>query len=551
MVKNKPYMKGKKIYILLASALIILFSAFKKDYFEVSKQLDIFTTLFKEISIYYVDDTNPDELMNTAIVSMLKTLDPYTNFYNENETESFKINVSGEYAGIGVSIAKIDEDIVITEIYDGFSADRAKLRIGDVILQIDDVVMDVNKPQKLISDVLKGSVGSELTLKIKRAGVNKTINVVLKREKVKIKAVPYYAILSDNVGYIYLSSFSKKAHEEVSNAFDSLKAKGMKSLIFDLRGNPGGLLLQAVDIVNLFVDEKTLVVETKGKIKDWNKKHFTKFQPKDKNIPIVVLTDNNSASASEIVAGTLQDLDRAVIMGARTFGKGLVQQPRELIYGTQLKLTIAKYYIPSGRCIQARDYFHKNADGTAKTIPDSLRHKFTTKAGRTVFDGAGIEPDVLLYDEYTSKIIQSIEKQKMFFKYAIDFSNSNDSVNINNFELDDKKLYDFKKYLDNDNFVYESELNKKLTEIEAISKENNIYPKLEATINNLKAEIKKQGDNAFEKNKKLIRKILQINIVNNQYHGKEKFTYKTLADKWIIEAKSILINNKKYNEILN
>jgi len=542
--------KKYRIYLIIVATTLILFSGFRKDYFEVSKQLDIFATLFKELNIYYVDDTDPDELINEAINSMLETLDPYTTFMTEDEAEDFQVHTSGEYAGIGASIRKINEEVVIIQIYEGYSADKAGLKAGDVILQIDNIKM-TSKNTAEVSHVLKGSVSSDISVLIKRPGVKNTITIKLKREKIRVKSVPYYGFINNDVGYITLNSFSKKASSDISSAFDELKHSGMKYLILDLRNNPGGLLSQAVNVSNIFLPKKTFIVETKGRIKDWNRKYYTNRKAKDTDIPIVVLTNYGTASASEIVAGAFQDLDRAVIMGNRTFGKGLVQQPRSLSYGTQLKITIAKYYIPSGRSIQARDYFHRNKDGSAKTIPDSLRHIFNTKGGRIVFDGAGIEPDIKFTDNDISDFTTSMIKNNLIFNYSVLFSNSNSSkVDINKFIISDEELIDFKKYIDSEGFVFESKLENKLNELKILADEENLLSELENSISKLELRIKEENTNAFNRNKKQIKKLLELSIINNEYYERGRYLYSIKNDELILKASNLLQDQNKYKELL-
>ncbi|MCK5907574.1 MAG: S41 family peptidase [Flavobacteriales bacterium] len=545
-------MKSKinKIYIFIAALAFVVFSSFRTDYFEISKQLDIFATLFKELNIYYVDDTDPDELMHEAIKSMLATLDPYTTFMTEDEAENFQIHTLGEYAGIGASIRVINKKIVVAQVYEGFAADKAGIKAGDVFVEIDGKkINDQNSSE--ISSTLKGSVNSQVEIMYKRIGNDKPITVRFPREKIIVKAVPFSVMVNEKVGYISLNSFSRKASKEVATAFTDLKSEGMQYLIFDLRGNPGGLLSQAVEISGLFLPRKTFVVETKGKIQEWNKKYTTKHRPKDTKIPIVVLTDFGTASASEIVAGSLQDLDRAVIMGSRTYGKGLVQQPRSLSYGTKLKITIAKYYTPSGRCIQSKDYFHKDENGNPIVTPDSLRTKFTTKGGRTVFDGAGIEPDVKIEDEELSNLIVSLIDQNILFNYSVEYCNKTEGkVELSSFEISEKDLEDFESYTNNKNFVYETELSNKLSEFKDIAVKENMIPELGKTISQLEEKLKKGNHNKFKNNSDNIKKILELSIINNDYHQRGRYMYNIKNDELIIKATNLLQDEITYKELL-
>ncbi len=542
--------KSNKIYIIVAAIAFVVFSGFRTDYFEISKQLDIFATLFKELNIYYVDDTDPDELMHEAINSMLATLDPYTTFMTEDEAEGFQIHTLGEYAGIGASIRLIDNEIVIAQVYEGFAAEKAGIRSGDILLEIDGKKIN-NQNSSEISSTLKGSVNSQVEIKYKRIGVKNPITVKFSREKIIVNAVPFSGMINQEVGYITLNSFSRKATKEVSLAFDNLKSEGMKYLVFDLRGNPGGLLSQAVEISGLFLPRKTFVVETKGKIKEWNKKYVTKHRPKDTDIPIVILTDFGTASASEIVAGALQDLDRAVIMGSRTFGKGLVQQPRSLSYGTKLKITIAKYYTPSGRCIQSKDYFHKDKNGRPNVIPDSLRTEFSTRGGRVVFDGAGIEPDIKVEDEELSSFVISMINQNLLFQYSVEYCNkTEEKIDLANFEILEKDLNDFEKYINNKNFVNETKLTDKLTEFKELAVKEKMISKLGKTITDLEEKLKKGNHEMFANDSNIIKKILELSVINNDHHEKGRYLYNIKNDKLIIQASNFLQNKSKYNELL-
>lgn len=542
--------KSNKIYIIVAAIAFIVFSGFRTDYFEISKQLDIFATLFKELNIYYVDDTDPDELMHEAITSMLSTLDPYTTFMTEDEAEGFQIHTLGEYAGIGASIRLIDKKVVIAEVYQGFAADKAGIKAGDILLEIDGKKI-TNQNSSEISSTLKGSVNSKVEIKYKRLGVDNPITVSFSREKIIVSAVPFSGMINNEVGYISLNSFSRKASDEVASAFDNLKSKGMKYLVFDLRGNPGGLLSQAVEISGLFLPRKTFVVETRGKIKEWNKKYVTKHRPKDVEIPIVILTDFGTASASEIVAGALQDLDRAVIMGNRTFGKGLVQQPRSLSYGTKLKITIAKYYTPSGRCIQAKDYFHKDNNGNPNVIPDSLRNEFSTAGGRVVFDGAGIEPDIKVDEEELSSFVISMIDQSLLFKYSVEYCNKTDGkIDIDNFEISENELLDFEEYINKNNFIFKTDLTSKLLEFKQLAKKEKMIDELDETIQDLENKLEKGTHEVFVNNKDVIKKILEQSIVNNDYYEKGRYRYNMKNDELIIKASNFLQNKSKYNQLL-
>ncbi|MEC7263823.1 MAG: S41 family peptidase, partial [Bacteroidota bacterium] len=352
----------KKIWVpILAVALLVTASSFKSDFFEIAKQIEIFTTLFKELNMNYVDETNPGELMDSAIKNMLDELDPYTRFLNEQDVEAYKINNSGEYSGIGALVRSYESKLVIVEPYKGYAADKAGLKAGDEIIKIGETkVADFDDNA---SELLKGANNTSVEVTFVRQGQTKTATIT--REGVEVDAVPFYDMIDAKTGYIVLSRFNEKASGQTKSAIQDLKGRGAERLVLDLRGNPGGLLSEAINVTNLFVPKGELIVTTKSKVKKFNQEYRTRNQPEDENIPLVVLVDGKSASASEIVSGGLQDLDRAVIIGARSFGKGLVQRPLKLTYGTQLKVTISRYYTPSGRCIQALDYWHRDAEGNA------------------------------------------------------------------------------------------------------------------------------------------------------------------------------------------
>jgi carboxyl-terminal processing protease len=374
----------KKLMIpVLIISIFLTGTAFKSDFFEVAKQIEIFTTMFKELNMNYVDETNPGDLMDTAIKSMLNDLDPYTNFMNEQDIEAARINNTGDYTGIGASVLTLKDRLVVVEPYKGYPADKAGIKAGDEIIKIENVVVADFKEDA--GNLLQGASGTSVNLTYLRQG--KTNTATIKREEVEIHAVPHFSMVDDKTGYVVLRQFNDKSSSETSNAIRSLKSQGAKRLILDLRGNPGGLLNEAVNIVNLFVPKNQLVVTTKSKVKKYNKTYYTLREPLDTEIPLVVLIDGRSASASEIVSGALQDLDRAVIVGARSFGKGLVQRPKPLIYGTQMKITISRYYTPSGRCIQALDYWHRDENGKATRVEKENYNVFKTKKGRNVYDG--------------------------------------------------------------------------------------------------------------------------------------------------------------------
>lgn len=415
----------KRVFIpVIAVVFLLAGSSFKSDFFEIAKQIEIFTTLFKELNMNYVDETNPAELMDTAIKNMLEELDPYTKFLNEQDVETFKINNKGEYSGIGALVRSFKDNILIVEPYKDYPADKAGLKAGDQIIKIGDITLA--DMQEDADELLKGANNTSVEVTYIRQGETKT--TVINREAIEVDAVPFYKLINNNTGYIVLSRFNQKATDQTKAALLELKNNGANKIILDLRDNPGGLLTEAINITNLFVPKGELVVTTKSKVKKFNREYKTTKQPVDTEIPLVVLVNGRSASASEIVSGSLQDLDRAVIVGARSFGKGLVQRPLKLTYGTQLKVTISRYYTASGRCIQSLDYWNRDENGNA--LKNTQFQDFTTKNGRKVQDGGGVLPDIEITTSKTNALTQALMGKNIIFDFATNYyyANSLNSV---------------------------------------------------------------------------------------------------------------------------
>jgi len=416
----------KQIFAIGLIGMIFLFFSFKSNFFEVAKQIEIYNTLFKELNMYYVDEINAAELTEKAIKNTLNTLDPYTNYYSEQDVENAKIRREGEYGGVGINVFYTKEGIQIKEVFKGFSADKIGLKPGDIIISVDNQYLK-NIEIEQLSMFLKGIPESKLLVEINRQG--KIFQKEITREKVLLNPVPFFEMIDSETGYIVLTEFNEKASTEVKNAFRELKKKGMKKLVFDLRSNPGGLLMEAVNISNFFIEKGKIITSTKGKVKNWNATYKTSKEPLDLEIPMVVLINRRSASASEILSGALQDYDRAVILGERSFGKGLVQRYRELTYGTQLKVTISKYYTPSGRCIQELDYTNRDSKtGIVPKFSDKGINTFKTEKGRTVFDGGGVLPDVEMATSIKSKATETLLESKAIFNFGIDFFHKNPSI---------------------------------------------------------------------------------------------------------------------------
>ncbi len=544
------WMVGGVLCIILSIGLYS-FNDDKKN-FDIVKNLDIFYSVFRELNTYYVDDTNPEKLIKKGIDEMLGSLDPYTTYIPESEMEDFKFMTTGEYAGIGSLISKIDDYVVIAEPYEGFPAQQAGLKPGDRILEIDGVSM-VKKNTADVSNRLKGAANTTLKIKIDRPGVKKPLEIELTRKSIQINAVPYYGMLNNQTGIIILNNFTQDCSREVENAFLDLKEKqNAKNIILDLRGNPGGLLDEAIKIVNLFVPKGSDIVSTRGKVKQWDKTYTATRQPIDTIMPIAVLISRGSASASEIVAGALQDLDRAVIVGQRSFGKGLVQATRNLAYNSKLKVTTAKYYIPSGRCIQAVDYTHRNDDGSVGYVPDSLISEFKTRVGRTVFDGGGVSPDITVPTERYSNITFALVAQQVIFKYATQFCLANPTIpSPNEFEITDGNYGEFKTFVaDQKDFKYESRSQEMLKKLKETAEREEYYKasakEFEALENVLKLDVEKDLDLFAPE----IKELLSLELMRRYYYQKGAIQFGLRNDKELQAAISTLDSNEQYNGLL-
>ncbi len=544
----------RKLFLLITGVIILAWGALslKSDdqNFEISKQLNIYASLFREANLFYVDEVNPGDLVTTSIKAMLKSLDPYTVFYPEADMEDVKLMTTGEYAGIGAVISKKGDNVIIREPYKGFPADKAGLLPGDIILAIDGNSIK-GKSTDDVSEMLKGQPGKEITVRIQREGENNSIDKKAVREKIQLPSVPYYGMMSNNVGYIYLNSFTDKAASDVRKAALSLKNQGATSLILDLRGNSGGLLDQAVEICNFFIPKDTKVVDTRGKVKQWDKEYKTTQNPILPDMPLVVLIDRSSASASEIVSGTLQDYDRAVLIGERSFGKGLVQTIRDLPYNTKMKVTTAKYYIPSGRCIQALDYTHRNSDGSVGKVPDSLITEYTTKSGRKVYDGGGITPDIKIEPEELARITQELILQDLCFDFVNSYALKNPQIaEIKDFNITDELYNQFKTWLKEKDFTYENESQRLLNNLEKTAKEEKYYEQVKSQLDALKKDFAHSIDRDMDLFKNQISSFLAEQFIQRYYYAEGVMAYKVLHDKEVAKAIEILSNQDEFMNLL-
>ena len=541
-----PQFKKRYLIPIVASGIFFVTASFKDDFFEIAKQIEIFTTIFKTVNQNYVDEINPAELMDVAIKSMLADLDPYTNYFNEQDVVKFKINNTGEYTGIGALITRKEDRVIIKEPYKNYPADKAGLKAGDAIIQIGDVVLADFKEDA--SQLLKGAKNTKVEIKYIRQG--KTLSTQLILEEVDIKAVPFFGKIDDKTGYIVLTTFNRKTTTETKDALEKLKADGAERIILDLRGNGGGLLNEAVNICNLFVPKGEAIVTTKSKVEKYNITYKTTREPADLTIPLAILVDGKSASASEIVAGALQDLDRAVIVGSRSFGKGLVQRPIDMTYGTQVKVTISRYYTPSGRCIQALDYWHKDKDGKAVRTDASKYNAFKTKKGRTVYDGGGIQPDVELAETKLSTISEVLQKNDGIFNYVTYYYFKNPSLGDKIPTLTDVDFADFKAFLKREKFTFDTETELALKNTLEKAKKEKIDETITTEYNQLLVALQKSEEALLDKNKKEILKLMLDEIIKRYQYKEGLYHYYTKNNLEITKAKEVLANAAQYTKIL-
>lgn len=545
--------RSRLFRILAIGAGLMALSAIpvsRTDYFEINKQLEIFTDLYREINLYYVDEQEPSELMDKAIVSMLASLDPYTNYIPESYVEDYRAQNTGQYAGVGASIRKKGAYPVISSLHQNMAADKAGLMVGDELMKVAELDLKGMSVDD-VSRLLKGAPGTKVEIELQRG--DKRLRKLVVREEVRVPGVPYSAEIAPGIGYIYLSQFNERASIEVRQAYESLNPDGhLKGLILDLRGNPGGLLGEAVNVSNLFIDKGQEVVRTKGKVKEADARYLTQFNPLNREIPLVVLINGNSASASEIVAGVMQDLDRGVILGQRSFGKGLVQQTKPVSYGAQLKLTIAKYYTPSGRCIQAIDYAERDAMGAVKAIPDSLRNSFKTRNGRLVKDGAGIDPDEVVQEEELPRVLFSLLQEDLVFDFANQLQRNapEDSIDPAVYEFPENEFKAFQQFVQHKGFSYETYTDELLKEIEHSAKEERFADLLPELDKLKKAFSQIKGDD-IQEHQDLVKQWLGSEMAMRYAYERGRVIYDLRYDPVSQRAIEILNNQDVYQSILD
>ncbi len=544
----------KKLIVLLFPLVALFALSFTppaERYFEIAKNLDIFASLFKEVNALYVDEINPNQLIRTGIDAMLISLDPYTNFIAEDEVETYRTMNTGQYGGIGAVTRVIGNRTLVTMVYEGYPAQKNGLKIGDEVISMDGVELakiSIDEANRL----MKGQLGTTVKLAVRRIGVPDLLELEFKREKIKVSNVPYHGMIGKNAGYIQLTDFTPDAGKEVRNAVVDLKSKGATGIILDLRDNPGGLLMEAVNICNIFIPKGMKVVTTKGKVQNSNVSYETLNNPTDLEIPLVVLINRGSASASEIVAGTLQDYDRAVIIGEKSFGKGLVQIPRPLSYNSQVKITTAKYYTPTGRCIQVLDYSHRREDGSVGSIPDSLKKEFKTTKGRVVYDGGGIDPDIVIEGDNISTLTQVLYSNGFIFDYASLYASEHPTIPpAREFQLTNEEYDEFVRWVRSKQYNYRSPVEVELSILQTQAKKEKYYDDLRPQLDQISELLKESRKRDLYTFKDQIKTLLEQDIVSRYYLEKGSTEVKFKHDADIKQSIEVLQNNGKYNKILN
>ena len=543
----------KKTFIsILCIAFLGLFSnANAQNDFEIVKNVDIFISVLNELNDKYADEISPGELTQTAIKAMLLSLDPYTVYYPESEIESYRMRNTNESGDVDVTLQNINKQLVITDMMEDGPSAKAGLRMGDRILSINGQSLE-KRDIEAVYLAMRGQPGTSYSMEVFRPTDNKNLTFKVKREKVKQPNIPYSGILGDKVGYIKLNQFLEKAGSEVFEAFNKLKDEGMEYLILDLRDNGGGLLGEAVNIIDIFVGKDVTVVETKGKIAEMNRIYKTLNSAADADIPIVVLVNEHSASASEIVSGTLQDLDRAVIVGEKSFGKGLVQKIYPMDYNTSMKITVSKYYIPSGRCVQNIEYFDRDTTKGGYKIPDSLAVAYKTKNGRTVYDKGGVEPDVAVPEEVVPEVLAALIEEQAIFDFANDYRAKHETIaEAEQFTVDDALYNEFLQFLKANKYAYTTSLEKKLEELKSAAEKESAFAGIQSTYNQLKTQLENLKTQDLTTHKDEISRALTQEIVSRYYYSTGRLINSLHHDSYIETAKSVLLNPSRYKSILS
>ncbi len=538
----------KKLFIplLILGVISTAATTFKNDFFEIAKQIEIFTAAYKQININYVDEVNPAELMDVAITAMFDQLDPYTHYWNAQEVQQAQLVNLGNYTGIGASVETTQKAILIKSVYKNSPADKAGLQPGDQLIKIGETqIKDFNDDAGIL---LKGAPGTTVKLTFTRQGKPQTST--LKRGVFKEKLVPYYKLLGNEIGYIRLTKFGRTAAQEVKDALLELKAQGAQKLILDLRGNPGGLLSQAVDIANLFLAKDQLIVSTQSIVKKYNRTYLTKHEPVDTQMPIAVLVNGHSASASEIVSGSIQDLDRGVIVGARSFGKGLVQRVMPLKYGSQMKLTISRYYIPSGRCIQALDYWHRDAEGHAVRTQQKDYRAFKTEHGRTVYDGGGIMPDVKVASAELDELTKALLQQNIIFDFATQYRYKHQLTSPGAFKLTASDYQSFLSFVKTSDFEFLSKTEKALKAVQEAAIEEEVNAEMTAAYQALQQQLNRIYQEKLQAIKPQLEQQLTKAILEQYFYADGFYDYSLTHNPNILEAVQILKDESRYNSIL-
>ncbi|MBO6056711.1 MAG: S41 family peptidase [Bacteroidales bacterium] len=543
----------KTLLILLVLTATTAVGQTKKNNFEIAKSIDIYNNVLRQLNMYYVDEIDPAELNESAINAMLEGLDPYTVFITESQIEDVKLMTTGEYGGIGSLIQYFEGKTQISEPYEGFPAAKAGLIPGDIFLEINDIDV-TTKNSNEISELLKGTPGTTVKLKMQRPGEKEPYVKELKREKIKIDNIPYSTVFDNGIGYAILSQFTKDCARELKEVIIDMKKKHeLKGFILDLRGNGGGLLNEAVDIVNMFVPKNKLVVYQKGKVPENNYNHYTQHEPLDLDIPLVILVNEGSASASEIVSGSIQDFDRGVIVGQRTFGKGLVQNIFPMSYNTQIKVTVAHYYLPSNRCIQEIDYSKKKKGNVADTLAkaDTLGKVFHTANGRVVYEGHGIQPDVKIEPTMASTITMHLYAKNLFFKYANKFYREHKSIKSpKDFKITDAIYEDFMQFVKDEGFTFTSESENEIKNLEKIAKAEGYLEEIQPILDQVVATIEVEKTKDLIDNRKEIEEMLETEIVSRYYYQKGRIIAALDNDPELEKAFEVILNQEEYNDIL-